>query len=188
MIPIVVLYCVLTSLCLWFIIGGKGHWLIKTLTVPMFIGFSICVGITMNTMLGWPTEEELPQEYEVFWIKVDTPNIKTGYKGLITIWCKDLEGNSRKSYSVYTPKDDDTRIHKLPYSKQLHKRANEAIKMLKKGIRVKGSGGGGKGKGAKGKGKGKGKSGKGGDDNDDSVGPKFYVLPPRGLPNKDGDK
>lgn len=185
-IPVVVFYCILTVIALWFIIGGKGHWLIKTILVPIFVWFGVAVGVTMGTMLGWPSVNQLPAEYEFYWAEVDTPNIKTGYEGQITIMYKDLHGHERKPFSLYWPKKHDNQMTVIPYSRQTHQRILKALQMRKKGIRVKGTNGKGKGKGQKGKGNGKKGNGKKGErgERDPNVGPKFYVMPPRGLPEK----
>lgn len=189
-----VLFCLLVALLLWVIIGGKGPWWIKAFLIVPTVWFSVVVGNSLPTMLGWPSPAELPEKYELIWVNVKTPNLKTGAEGRILLWVKNMAPTQEEyRWSLYKADKTQPRVHIIPYSKAMHKRANQAKGLLKQGKRVMGS----NGKGGKGKGKGKagvrgrpgqGKSGTtgGGEESDDSVGPKFYIMPPVKLPSKDG--
>lgn len=185
-----IFFCLLVALLLWVIIGGKGHWLLKALLIVPTIWFSVAVGNSLPTMLGWPTSDELPEKYELIGAKIEHPNLKTGRPGRILLWVQDMEPSEDKyRWSLYKPDINDSRLHVIPYSKKMHKRVEGAIKLLRQGKRVMGENR--KGKGGAGKGTRKGKQGKGGklgggDEGDDSVGPKFYVMPPVQLPQKRG--
>ncbi len=186
-----ILFCLLAVMLLWVIIGGRGHWLVKCLLIIPSVWFSIAVSYSLPTMLGWPSESELPEEYEVHWIEIQNPNLKTGHPGRILVWAKDLHPSEDKyNWSLFKPDIESPRVHVIPYSKAMHKRANDAKKLIRQGKRVKGTNKKGKGRGKHGKGRGRGKgNGKGGstgggEDNDDSVGPKFYIMPPIKLPEK----
>lgn len=180
-------FVVIAALLLWLIIGCRGKWWLKTFAIVGGTWYSVAIFKTLPTILGWPSPAPLPEKYEVYWVKVAEPIKGTDDKGCVYLWIQDMskEKNKVNWWSLFKPSERDSRIHKLPYSRNLHKKANKIMQMLRKGQRVMGSGGKGKGKG---KGKGSGKSGKGktggGDEGDDSVGPKFYKMPPVQLPRK----
>ena len=157
-----ILFCLLAALLLWVIIGGKGHWLVKLLLIVPTIWFSLAVSYSLPTMLGWPSEAELPAKYEVIGVKVENPNLKTGYPGRILVWAIDMDPkNTKYRWSLYKPDKESPRVHEIPYSKRMHKMAQRAQMLLRKGKRVMGS----NGKGARGKGKkgrGQGRKGRGG--------------------------
>lgn len=183
-----VFFCLLAILLLWVIIGGKGHWLVKLSLIIPTVAFSLVIGYSLPTMLGWPSKDELPKKYELLAARVENPNLKTGYPGRILIWAVDMEPSADKyKWSLYSPDRESPRVYEIPYSKKMHKRVQAAQKMLKKGRRVMGTNGK--------KGKSKGKTGHaarhdkkgnigGGEEGDDSVGPKFYIMPPVKLPQK----
>jgi hypothetical protein len=198
-IGIGILFCILSCLLLWVIIGGRGHWLVKLALILPTVWFSLAISNTLPTMLGWPSEDEIPAKFEVFWIKVTNPSLTKGAEGSILVWLEDLgkQGDEYDSiWSLYRPGNDEPRVHRLPYSEQLHKQANQALDLIKKGKRVAGERGNlkgdGDGKGGKGKGKGRkgnGRRGPGGNgESDDSVGPKFYVMPPVKMVPKTGNQ
>lgn len=190
------IFCLLMSVLLWNIIAGKGYWWFKAMLVPLCIWFSIAISVSMPTLLGWPTDEELPFKYEVFSLKIDNPDLKNGGAGSIFVWAGDRDPVSdRGIFDLYRNDLTEPRGYRLPYSKELHKQAQKAQALLRKGKRVFGMNPKGKGEsknkgeGGKGKGKGNGDPKKGtlnglGEEGDRSVGPKFYVMPPVELPEK----
>ena len=199
---ITILYLLLACLLLWVLIGGKGPWYIKCLFIPLCVWFCVAVAVSLPSMLGWPSKEPLPEKYEVFWAIVENPDLTSGSAGRILVWANDRseEDVEYGILELYRPNARQPRVHELPYSKQMHEQAQKARELIKKGQRVLGENkggvkGDGKGSGkGKGNGKGKGREGSGtgqngttggGEENDDSVGPKFYVMPEIELPAKD---
>ncbi len=153
----------LCTMLAWIIIFSKGPVLLKVCAIPPAVLYCTSLFVTMPSMLGWPSRAELPEKFEVLWVKVKPP--VGGKEGRILVWCRSIKPNEHAMLSMYHPKPDDSRLYSIPYSKGAHKEANKATDMLKRGQRVMGERGSGKmnGKSKKGKTgkKGKGKGGKG---------------------------
>ncbi len=185
------IFCIIMCILLWFIIAGKGYWWIKTVMVPVCIWFSIAISVSMPSMLGWPSQSELPYKYELFSAKVVNPSLTNGSDGCIFLWIGDIDPLDGYSiFELYRYDKYYPRGHKIPYTKEMHKKIQKAQKLLKQGRRVMGTNpnGAGKSKGQGKKGKIKGKKGNGqgglGEEGDPSVGPKFYIMPPVDMPEK----
>jgi hypothetical protein len=170
--------------------------------VPACIWFSIAINVSLPSMLGWPSEAELPYKYELFSAKVVNPSLTNASDGCIFLWVADVDPvDGYGVFELYYYDKGEPRGYKIPYSKEMHKKIQEAQKLLRQGRRVMGSNPNGagksKGKGGKkgngkgdgdGKGEGDGKQGKGeggqGEEGDPNVGPKFYIMPPVDAPEK----
>lgn len=191
-------FVLIATLVLWFIIGSKGHWLIKAVVIFSSLYFCLSVGFSIKDYMGWPTEEDLPDKFVVHWVVIEEPDKQTGDKGSVYIWIKPLlkTKNTRETWEDYLLSFYDSqskpRAHQMFYSKDLHERAQEAIEMIRKGQRVGGLNGKGKGEGKEGEGK-DGNRGQG--NNQDSGGGGsltrnggiiFHQLPPTRLPDKIG--
>lgn len=194
----VIFYCIVTAVLLWAVIAGKGPWYVKATFVPAIIWFSLAMGTSTSSMLGWPAQfEHMPDEFELRWAVVKNPQKKSAYEGEIFLWVTDR--NPKTDYSMfdlYRPKQNQPRGFTIPYDPDLHEAISEAMKRIRKGERLMGRrsdiegllrGEGGKfGKGrGKGDGKGKGLGPGGGDDgSEDDGGGLFYKLPAPKLPPK----
>ena len=187
---VTIFFLVLMSILLWSIIGGRGHWTIKGLIIPFCAWYSIAIGVTIVSVFGWPADSQVPEKFEVHYILVQPPSKQTGSDGNIYLWLIDFENKDEFSlFNLYNSIEGEPRAFRVEYSKRLHQKLNGVLEGLRKGQRFMGErgkgigalgNGDGKGKG-KGQGKGKGTKGGdvgGGDEGDDSVGMKFYRLPP----------
>ena len=190
-------FFILSALLLWLIIGVKGRWSVKALVISLVLYSCLSIDFSLANLTGWPSDQALPDNFQVHWIKVKEPNKRTGEKGSIYVWATDLNRETTKSgwqgwkgYFISFQDYDTTepRSYRLPYSVNDHKKADQALGMLKGGKKVGGKNNGkGKGKGeGKGKGKGDGKKGQGKGDgslsrSDDII---FHELPPTKLPDK----
>ncbi len=188
---ITIFFCILMAVLLWSIIGGKGHWAIKSLTIPFCVWYSVAIGVTIVSVSGWPSNSEVPEKFEVHYVLVQPPSKQTDSEGNIYLWVIDLNNKDEFSlFNLYNSVDGEPRVHRIDYSKKLHQQLNAVLSGLKKGQRImgeRGKGIGKLGKGGKGKGKGvngQGKDGElggdtgGGDEGDPSIEMKFYRLPP----------
>mgnify|MGYP003660182159 CR=1 FL=1 len=191
-------FFILASLLLWFIIGSKGRWFIKASVIALVLYSCLSINLSLDNLFGWPSNQALPEVFQVHWIKVKEPDKRTGDKGYIYVWATDLSGKEVEtsgwkglkgyfiSFDNYDP--SEPRAYRLEYSKERHERAEGALGALKGGGKVggknngkkKGDGGDtGKGSGKnKGEGKGEGSLSR----SDDII---FHDLPPTKLPDKD---
>ena len=191
-------FFVLASLLLWFIIGSKGRWSVKALVIACVLYSCLSINLSLDNLFGWPSNQSMPEAFQVHWIKIKEPDKRTGEKGYIYVWATDLSGEQPetsgwkglKGYFVSFDNYDPTepRAYRLDYSKEGHERAQGALSSLMGGGKVGGKNNG-KDKGGEGKDKGKGSGkdkGKGKGDgslsrSDDII---FHDLPPSRLPDK----
>ena len=181
-------FIIISSMALWIIIGCKGWWWLKALTVVVALWFSAFLWGSLNTIKGWATTDPVPDKYELKWVVIKEPNKKTEHPGAIYLWMIDLNA---KDKDKGTP-----RVYEVPYSKELHQQAVNAMGKIGKGGKFFGSkngkgigkgdgegeGSGGKGLGRKGKGKGQKGAGGGMSENTDAF--RLYELPPPSYPQK----
>ena len=102
-IGIPVAFILLTILILWVVIGVKGKWWIKSCLISLTLYFSIGLWVSINGLLGWPTTDSPPQEFEVHWMLVEEPNKKTGDPGAIYMWASDINAD-KQSFSPFGSK------------------------------------------------------------------------------------
>ena len=191
-------FFILASLLLWFIIGSKGKWFVKASVIAFVLYSCLSINLSLDNLFGWPSNQALPEVFQVHWIKVKEPNKRTGEKGYIYVWATDLSGKEVEtsgwkglkgyfiSFDNYDP--SEPRAYRLEYSKERHERAEGALGKLKGVGKVGGKNNGkkkgdgddtGKGSGKnKGEGKGEGSLSR----SDDII---FHDLPPAKLPDKD---
>ena len=186
-VPIISLYLLLSTLLLWFLVKSSGHWVAKSVIIPCAIYFSLAIAWTLPTILGWPSQSELPEKFEFLYAVVHQPIKAFNQEGKIYLW---VRGDKEYSvwFNLYKPNQKDPQAYEIPYTEPVRKKVQEAMKMVKNGIKVMGEKGDLKGKG-KGKGKGQGKPGHGkpgqgkpgqnsGGNTDKADGLRFYVMPP----------
>ena len=188
-------FFILSSLLLWLVIGAKGHWLIKASVISFVLYFCVSIDFSLENLLGWPSGQPLPDKFQVHWVEIREPDKKTKEQGAIYVWAtnssefykKDGLNDWRKlfmSFQSYDP--GEPRAYRLSYSKEDHKKAQQAIELIKGGSKVVGGNrkGKGKGKGKGGKGDGDGKKKNGGGSLSRNGGVYFEKLPPSRLPDK----
>lgn len=199
MIPIG--FLIMVAILLWYNIATKGSWLIKLFLIIAVPIFGIAVWRSLDSYLGWPTPEQLPEKFILLWAEVREPNPKVGEPGKICLWTysykESKDGDSPGAFD-YRPSVGEPRAYKLPYSRLLHQQAEQAKEMIKGGKIVvfqrkkgKGRGGGeGEGEGEEGEGtdqpgrEGSGRRGGRGGDSREEQEFQFYELPPPRLPLK----
>ena len=205
MIGIALGFILIAALILWFIIGSKGNWGVKAALIILSLYFCLTVGFSVSDFMGWPTDEDLPEKFLVHWIVVDEPDSKSGDEGNIYVWLKDSSENkiSKESWNDYLLSfydgDSEPRSYKMPYSRDLHEQAQEALNMIMDGQSVGGTNSGlgqgegegeGDGEGGEGEGEGQG-MGEGTEEGGEGEGSltrnggiSFHKLPPAKLPRK----
>lgn len=195
-------FIIVSSLTLWIVIGSKGWWWLKGLMVVLTSAFSVSLWLSLNALLGWPTQDVIPEKFEIKWVVAEEPNKITNSEGAIYVWLKDLD-SGKKSHSWYMSRrfnkiEDEPRIHKLPYSRSMHEQAVKIQAKIASGGKFygerNGDGAPGEGRNGKGKGKGKGQGPQGtnergrGDGSQGSLSQEqdfiFHELPPPSYPEK----
>ena len=180
----IVSFVFVTAILLWFVIGSRGKWFIKAIAIASLCLLSYLNWNSINGMLGWATNDSLPNKFEVLWVTVKEPNKQARTEGGIFVLLRNINKEESDGISLYN-KDDkqEPRLYKVKYTPKKHEQAMAIIEQIKKGKRVFGSG--------KKKGKGQGnKQGQPGNmpgnpwgtmGHDEDL---FYILPPVVPPQK----
>ena len=211
---IVIAFLILAVLMLWFVIGARGHWMIKAAAIVTSLYVCMSVGASLTGFAGWPTSQIVPQRFVTHWIVVSEPNrtgdgfTRTGYKGAIFVLATAIEGSSTKIKPTEEnnegwrrfflslagkPRKGTPRLYRTPYSKESHAAANGVLDRIRDGKTVIGTRAGSEGGNGTGDGKGKGKGkGNGGSNEGQGAGGFslsddiiFQDLPDPVLPPKD---
>jgi hypothetical protein len=151
----------------------------------------------VSDLIGWPTTNELPNKYRVYWIQVETPSARNGNAGAIFVMASDLDKSAPDRIIIgHKFGADSPRLYKLPYSPEAHKQAQGIVAKIKKGMVVRMQRDGGKGQGTGGKGQPGERGGVPGGGNRSGTGhgsgsfsqrsptPLGYELPPPSFPDK----
>jgi hypothetical protein len=174
----------IAAILLWFVIGSRGKWIVKAICIASLALLSVLNWQSINSMLGWATEDVLPEKFEILWVVIKEPSKTQLKKGAIFILVRDINAKESDEFSLFDKKDlQEPRLHSTDYTPKKHKQGQAAIDQIKKGKRVYGTS---KKKGnGKDNGRDSDKSGKGNPwgmvENDSDL---FYTLPPMVPPPK----
>jgi hypothetical protein len=124
-------YAVLALLLLSLNLKSAWHWMIKAAAIALTAGFFVVAFVTLEALLGWPTEAPPPAQFQLHAALVLEPNRGKGSAGTIYLWLspRDAEGN------ISGP----PRAHALPYSRALHEQTARAQARLQDGRPVEGT-------------------------------------------------
>lgn len=183
-IGIIITFIIIASLCLWFIILGKGHWLLKAAVVAFVLYCSFGIWHSLSGLSGWPSDELMPKKFMLHWALIKEPSkIDINQKGSILMWASssdDDESSSKKT-------KNEPRVYKLPYTPEMHEKLSKVMQKLAQGKGVVGEKSEAEGKGGQGQ-----KGGKKGYGNQKGYGSLsneqdyiFYDLPAPVMPQKD---
>lgn len=136
----VVLAVLLLSLNLW----AKLRWWIKASAIVVTSLFFFVTFISIRHLLGWPTAEEMPDQFEFVYGMVTEPNKATGEPGEIYVWLLPLPGDGTIApEDFYKPGVVDTtikpgqmpRAYIMPYDRGTHEEIIDAKTNIIEGAR-----------------------------------------------------
>ena len=81
-------------------------------------------------VLGWPTAEDLPDDFNILWVVIQEPNKNRSNEGELFLWIKEID-EFRKPIGA-------PRSFKLRWNKENHRIAQEALHKLQEGERLNG--------------------------------------------------
>tara|TARA_Y100000296_G_C5082076_1_gene210465 strand:+ start:189 stop:794 length:606 start_codon:yes stop_codon:yes gene_type:complete len=196
---IIASFVIITSLILWFVIGSRGMWGPKAVTIAFALYFCLSISFSLQNFEGWPSDASLPEEFRVHWIIVEEPD-KRGGEGAVYIWAEEFEpeeeGKPKWWLSFQKDDTDAPRAYRLPYNRDLHEQSQEALERLMAGEGVMGRNDGDGGHGKVGEAKGEGSEGPSGEHGNADAGGQgdgsltknggitFQKLPTTKLPEK----
>jgi len=122
-----ILLLLLTTLCLWIVIGSKGSWSLKFWLINVCGLFFFFFWISVNSFLGWPTDRVLPDKFRLASFVANEP---------VCIYVVAFEPDEKKwqlrKIFEYKP-EDSIRMYKFPYSKKFHENLEKAMERVQKG-------------------------------------------------------
>ncbi len=99
-------------------------WRIKAAMICLVSLFYVLTYLSFPPIMGWPTKDELPQEFRLISGYILEPDKKSGTDGQIFLWATNLSKDPRAT----TP-----RSFALPYSEKLRKKVAAASEKIEKG-------------------------------------------------------
>ena len=125
LIAIVTAYIALAVLLLGLCLYSKWSVWIKAGAIVLTGFFYYATYFSLQGLLGWPTQVNLPGEFIMLAGKVEEPNEKTKEEGAVYLWALPLDEEKIKGMP---------RSYIVPYSKSLHNQVTKANKRLRRGI------------------------------------------------------
>ena len=124
------LLLLLSSLCLWAIIGSKGWWAHKFWLINLCAMFFFIFWVSIQSFLGWPNPYNLPAQFKLISYHADEP------KSLYVVAEQPLDKDwyIKKLFEYKSP--DNIRMYKFPYSQKMHENLEKAMERVSKGSYV----------------------------------------------------
>ena len=147
-IELVAAYVALAVLLFGIILWARVRWWIRAIAIVATVGFFFVEFQSLRHMLGWPTDELLPDQFELVYAIIMEPNEVAQDPGAIYIWAMELPGEGTLDETdVYTPGKVDTglapgqwpRAYRLPYDRETHREVFDAQQKIVDGTRQVGT-------------------------------------------------
>lgn len=116
-------YVLVGALLLCLLLRVKWSWRAKAAAIVVMSAFYVVTYVAWPAILGWPTQQDLPAQFNLVAAYVQQPDAITGTKGSIYLWATDLADRSGQGVP---------RAYTVPYSLELHDKVMEAGDKLRK--------------------------------------------------------
>jgi hypothetical protein len=111
-------YVVIGVLLLALGLTARLAWWVKAAAIVVTSVFFLEVFFATKGLLGWPRTGQLPPRFQLLWVRVVEPDLKSSNVGAIYLWIEEVDENN-------VP-DGVPRSYRLPYSRPLADRAAKA--------------------------------------------------------------
>lgn len=111
-------YVVLGVLLLTLGLGSRFSWWVKAAAIVVTSAFFVEAFFATKSLLGWPRTGALPARFQLLWVRVVEPDVKSSNPGAIYLWIEAVDENN-------VP-DGVPRSYRLPYSRPLADRSAKA--------------------------------------------------------------
>jgi len=111
-------YVVLGVLLLTLGLGSRFGWWIKAAAIVVTSVFFVEMFFATKDLLGWPRSGQLPPRFQLLWVRVIEPDLKSSNPGAIYLWIEEVDENN-------VP-DGVPRSYRLPFSRPLADRSSKA--------------------------------------------------------------
>src|ERR1700704_3746288 len=124
-------YVVVCVLLLTLGLSSRFAWWVKAAVIVVTSLFFVEVFFATKGLLGWPRTGQLPARFQLLWVRVVEPDLKSSNPGAIYLWIEEVDENN-------VP-DGVPRSYRLPYSRPLADRTAEARDEIMNGKPQQGS-------------------------------------------------
>ena len=100
-------------------------WRVKASLIVIVSGFYLVTYFSLPPLLGWPTDDALPQRFNLVAVFVREPDKSTGAEGEIFLWATDMAKG---------PRGVEPRAYRVPFTGELHAKVVEAGNKMRKGL------------------------------------------------------
>ena len=111
-------YVVIGVLLLTLGLTTRLAWWVKAVAIVVTSVFFVEVFFATKDLLGWPRTGPLPARFQLLWVRVVEPDLKSANAGAIYLWIEEVDDNN-------VP-DGVPHSYRLPYSRPLADRAAKA--------------------------------------------------------------
>src|SRR5215831_8215205 len=130
-LAISVAYVVIAVLLLTLALGARLAWWVKAAAIVVTSAFFVEAFFATRGLLGWPRTGQLPPRFQLLWVRVIEPDLKSANLGAIYLWIEEVDENN-------VP-DGVPRSYRLPYSRPLADRSAKARDEIMSGKPQQGS-------------------------------------------------
>jgi len=124
-------YVVLGVLLLTLGLASRFAWWVKAAAIVVTSVFFVEAFFATKDLLGWPRTGQLPQHFQLLWVRGVEPDPKSANPGAIYLWIEAVDENN-------VP-DGVPRSYRLPYSRPLADRSARAREEIVSGKPQQGS-------------------------------------------------
>src|SRR5712675_1446231 len=111
-------YVVLAVLLLSLGLASRFAWWVKAAAIVVTSAFFVEAFFATKDLLGWPRTGQLPNRFQLLWVRVVEPDRLSSNPGAIYLWVEEVDENN-------VP-DGVPRSFRLPYSRPLADRSSKA--------------------------------------------------------------
>ena len=111
-------YIVLGVLLLTLGLSSRLAWWVKAAAIVVTSAFFLGMFFATKDLLGWPRTGQLPARFQLLWVRLVEPDLKSSKAGAIYLWIEEVDENN-------VP-DGVPRSYRLPYSRPLADRTAKA--------------------------------------------------------------
>ena len=118
-------YVAIAALLLSLNLASRWTWWVKAGAIVATTGFFFVSYASIVSFFGWPSDAELPEDFQVHWAQVVEPDKFTGADGAIYLWVEALD---ERNIPAGVP-----RAYELAYSEDLARRIRGVQESIQEG-------------------------------------------------------
>tara|TARA_B100000965_G_scaffold111215_1_gene91793 strand:+ start:1359 stop:1919 length:561 start_codon:yes stop_codon:yes gene_type:complete len=122
---LIVAYVAIAALLLSFYFYSTLSKTIKIFTIFLVTLFYFFTWYSLEALLGWPSQQDMPEKFRILWIDVQEPQKKDGQEGEIYFWVKNLNASEQPF--------GKPRAYSIRWSEENAQKAEEALSKMDDG-------------------------------------------------------